>query len=86
MQLSMGVNKMIDPRSAGSVMTVGDTASFSLVLLTLLDKLPSIAAIFSIAWTLMRIYLDVKEMRNKHADSKNSKGKGKTSRRNIRKS
>jgi len=46
---------MAEPYS-DAAKTVGDIVSFTTVVGTLMQILPSIAAIFTIVWTMIRIY------------------------------
>jgi len=48
-----------------SIETVGDVGSFAIVIGTLTEVLPSVAAFLSIIWVSLRIYISIKEIRDK---------------------
>ena len=46
----------MDQHTQETVKVIGDTLSIFTVVGTLIDMLPSIAALFTIVWTALRIY------------------------------
>lgn len=46
----------MDQQTQETVKVIGDTLSIFTVVGTLIDMLPSIAALFTIVWTALRIY------------------------------